>query len=329
MLFDRYIKRTEAGVWKRRLSIILALAVLAMALSTRLILANTVQYPGHADYAFNYTVAGNIVDGRGFQTDYIWQYLSGSETIIHSSNDYWMPLTPLILSLSLFIFGKSLFAALMPSIFAGMALSILVYLFAKTYSDSQFVALVSSALILFMPPLFVFSLLTDTAIFYALFVLASLFFMLKGWENPKFFILSSAFTALAHLTRQDGVFLIPVLMGVILFSRQHVRVKLAYASLTLGLYFLILLPLILSNLQMFGAAFPAGPSKTMFLTQYEDLFSYSKQLSLQSYVEWGLSNIILSKSRMALSNIKTFYDFLGGLSWPLCCGGYFASYDLR
>jgi hypothetical protein len=154
MQFDEYVKKIEAVLQKRPFSIILVLSVLSIAFVVRLIYASMAQHPGHGDYAFYYTVAENIIDGRSFQIDYIWNYLGSPESITHSSNDYWMPLTLIIISLSLFIFGNSLFAALLPSIFAGLLLSVLVYFLSKIYSDSPFVALSSSSLILFLPSLF-------------------------------------------------------------------------------------------------------------------------------------------------------------------------------
>jgi len=311
MTLSERAKEIEATLHKRQLSTILLVVILGLG-SLRLMLANIAQHPGHGDYAFYYTVAENIVDGKGFQIDYIWNYLSSPETISHSSNDYWMPLTSVIISLPLFVFGKSLFVALLPSIIAGLALSVLTYFVSKVYSDSRLVAFCSSILVLVVPSLFNYSLLTDSAIFYALFVSSSLLCMIKGWTDHRFFLLSSALAGLGHLTRQDGLLLLPVLLCMILLSRQqHFRMKLVYALLALGLYVALLSPLMVSNYRTFGALFPAGPSKTMFLTQYEDLYSYSKELSLHSYLEWGLSNIIKSKARMAISNTKTLFNFLG------------------
>ena len=168
MYFDKPIVKIRAVLNNKLLRIILVSTFIGVAFLIRLIFANKAQFPGHGDNAFYYTVAENIFDGRGFTIDYIWNYLNRPEAITHYSNDYWMPLTSVIISLSLFIFGKSLFAALLPSIFAGLALSLLTYFVSKIYSDSHFVALCSSGLILFVPVLFKYSLLTDSAIFYAL-----------------------------------------------------------------------------------------------------------------------------------------------------------------
>ena len=137
--------------------------------------------------------------------------------------------------------------------------------------------------------------------------------MVKGWTNPKYFLLSAVCAALAHLTRQDGVLLVPTLIIVVLFARLQVKTKVAYVFLGLGLYLVILSPLLVENYKTFGSALPPGPSKTMFLTNYEDLYSYSRDLNLQTYLQWGIRNILSSKLHMALSNAKTLYGFFGEL----------------
>ncbi len=136
--------------------------------------------------------------------------------------------------------------------------------------------------------------------------------MIKASSNPKFFILSSVCAGSAHLTRQDGVLLLLTLVGVILLSNHHRKIRFRYLLLSLGIYLIVLSPLLITNYRIFGAPFPPGPSKTMFLTQYEDLYSYSKQLTLANYWDWGVSNIIVSKLQKALSIARQLYSFIGG-----------------
>jgi hypothetical protein len=290
------------------------LAVFGAGLATRLIFAGTAKHPGHGDLAFYFTLAENIVDGRGFLIDYIWNYMNNPETITQSSHGFWMPLTSIIISLSMFVFGKSLFVALLPSIMFGLALAVPVYFFARTYSGSKSVAIYSSGLVLFVPYLFVYSLLTDSPIYYAMFVSLGLLFMLKSESDPKFFLLAAVCASLAHLTRQDGVLFLLTLEGVILLSRWPNKTKCTYIVLTLGLYAVILLPLIIDNYRVFGSPFPPGPFKMMFLTHYEDHYSYSKELDLQAYLRWGMPNILQSKVSGAVVNARILYQrFLGNL----------------
>lgn len=104
---------------------------LGFGLFARLSMLKFAQYPGHGDHAFYYSVAENVVSGKGLTTDYIWTYLSNPGAITHTSHDFWMPLTSLIISVFLYVFGNSLSTALIPSILAGLALSVVVYILAK------------------------------------------------------------------------------------------------------------------------------------------------------------------------------------------------------
>lgn len=311
-MFAEYRNSLDTDLMRRWLAPAGFLAVLGVGLAIRLVFASQAQHPGHGDLAFYYTVAENIVDGRGLTIDYIWNYMNNPEAITQPSHGFWMPLTSLIMSLSMFMFGKSLLAALLPSILFGLALALPVYFMAKTYSDSRSVAICSSGLVLFVPYLLAYSVLTDSAIYYALFVSSGLACMLKGATDPRFFVPAAVCAGLAHLTRQDGVLLFLTLQGVILLAPWRAKTKVTYMGLALGLYLVVLLPLLIDNHRVFGSLFPPGPSKMMFLTDYEDHYSYSKELSLRTYLEWGIPNIVQSKVSVAVANARLLHQRFWG-----------------
>ena len=90
MQIQRFIGKIEDN----RLFFLLLLAILfGLALIPRLFFALSARHPGHGDFAYYYSLAENLAEGRGFQIDYIWNYLNPPETISHPSNDYWMPFT--------------------------------------------------------------------------------------------------------------------------------------------------------------------------------------------------------------------------------------------
>lgn len=301
----------------RRWSLIaLILIVWGVGFVSRLIFASMADHPGHGDYAFYYTVAENLAEGKGLQVDYIWNYLSDPKSIPHPSNDYWMPLASIIISFSIKLFGKSLFAALLPSILIGWTLSILTYFIGKAYSGSNFVALCSAGLVLFVSPLFLHSLLTDSTIYYVLFVCLSLFFVFMGRKrDPIFFLLAAFCSGLAQLTRQDGILLLLTIVLIILLSPLDGKRKAIFAGLAFGLHLLVVSPLIIDNYRTFSAPFPPGPSKTIFLSEYEDLYSYSKQLTLRTYLNWGIPNILASKFIVAVTNTVALSGLLDHFLW--------------
>ncbi len=293
---------------------IISLAILGLALYLRVRLARSAQFPGHGDYAFYYTVAYNIASGRWLQVDYIWHYLNGLPPLPHYSSDFWMPLTSILTSLPMLVLGKSLFVALLPPIFAGLALTIPTFALGKAYSGSSACALIAAGLILFLPVVFKYSLLTDSAIFYTFFAASSLFLMVKGQQKPRLFLPAAALVGLAHLTRQDGILLFATLGVVIALSPLAWKTKLVYLSLAAGVYLLVLSPLLVTNLREFSALFPPGSSKSMFLTTYEDFYAYGKELSLSHYLTQGLNVILKFKLDTAIYNLGVIIASLG---WPL------------
>ncbi|MCP4579998.1 MAG: hypothetical protein GY839_00160 [candidate division Zixibacteria bacterium] len=288
---------------------------LFIALGLRLIFAILLEHPGHGDQAYYLTLAQNLAAGRGFEIDYIWHFLSSPDGLTHPSNDYWMPLTSVIICPFLFFFGKSLISALIPSIVFGLTLTFVTYLVGKEFSKSRAVAISSAILILFIPDLFKYSIQTDSTIFYAVFVSLGLLLMIKGQDDIRMFIPATAMVGLAHLTRQDGLLLIPVLIISLFMTSYRLSAKIRTLSYSIAVYLLVLSPFLIDNYLTFGAVLATGSAKTTFLTGYEDIYSYSKNLTLDSYLAWGWDNILLSKFKILLTNVKTIFVIFGTFFW--------------
>ena len=93
--------------------LVLGVVVLIVGIALRLQLATASQTPGHGDSAFYYTVAKNIVDGRGLVVDYVVYFFAGLVPITHYAGDFWNPLAEILLSLPMMLLGKSVFNALL------------------------------------------------------------------------------------------------------------------------------------------------------------------------------------------------------------------------
>jgi hypothetical protein len=313
--FAAFIEMLEVNSYKRHYLVALMAAIFSIALLSRLLLASKVQHPGYFDSTFYFNVAENLVDGRGAQIDWIWNYLYKPDTVTHYSYDYWMPFTSIIISIPMRIWGKSLFVALLPSILFGLMLSGVTYYFGMLYSNSGFVAFCSSILILFLPDLFQYSLVTDCVIYYVFFASLSLLCMIKGIESPKFFILASVFASFAYLTRQDGLLLMPVLLLCVLLPvHKSKNAALLTMVAALGLFLTIISPLMITNHKMLGQFFSPGSTKTFFFTDYNDFLSYSKEFTLQTFLAAGLKKVLLSKLKVAILYVQQMGDFLGGLA---------------
>ena len=286
-------------------------AILVGALLTRLALAVVAEHPGHADHAHYYILARNLASGRGYEIDYIWHFLSHPTGIPTYSNDYWMPFASVLISLALRLFDHSLRAALLPSIVLGMALAVPTYQWGMAYARSRWVAWGAVALVWFNPLLYKSSLLTDTAIYFVFFAVYSLYCMTLGWRKPRYFVVAGGLAGLAHLTRQDGVLLLVTLLAVISSSPQPARVRRNTAGAALLVYVLVLAPLLVGNLRSMGTPLPSGSMRTMFATEYEDIYTYKDRLTLENYLDQGLNAIVRYKGEVAVENGTR----LQGLLW--------------
>jgi 4-amino-4-deoxy-L-arabinose transferase-like glycosyltransferase len=311
MNFYRAIGKFEQNLENKSTRLITLSIFIILAISLKLYFASNLEHPGHGDMAYYLHLAENLADGRGFVIDYIWHFLYPHENLTHYANDYWLPFTSLIISAFMVIGGKSLFVAILPSILFGVILSIIGYLIYLNFFKSKPGACYTAIICLFAPDLFKYSLLTDSTIYYAVFVSLGLLLLLKASKNMRFYILAAILAGIAHFTRQDGVLYMIVVVVIILFSKHSMKSKLMILTLSILAYLVVLSPLIASNLSNIGTPFSPISSKTIFLKSYEDIYSYSKNLSLDSYLELGLANIIYAKTKMLIYNGYLTIKMLG------------------
>jgi len=281
-----------------------------IALGSRLYFAAQLPHPGHGDPAFYFTIVESITQGRGFEIDYIWHYLTAPASVTHPGADYWMVFASVLMSVPYFFF-HSLFSILVLSSLFGVGIAVLAYRVSRAYTASKFVAVLVLIYLLFEPALFDFSISVDSPVYYVFFVLLALYLMILGRENPKMFVLAGVVSGLAHLTRQDALLLIPTLLLTIFLTPQPFKTKLRWMGFAMGAYLLVLLPLLVYNLCNFGALLPPGPSRVAFAIEHEDVYVYSKDLSLQSYLALGWRAIAKQKILTGIVNLEIIFQRFG------------------
>lgn len=295
--------RTSGKPGKKALVYIAVLIVIVVGIAMRLYFAVQMQSPGHGDHAYYFELAKNLAEGRGFVIDYVWHFLVLPDGLTHYSNDFWMPLTSIIISVFLMAFGKSMLSALLPSIIFGLGLAFITFFIGMEYTKSRMISLWSAIICLFAPSLFKYSLLTDSSVYYAVFVAAGLLMIIKAKSQPKFYIAAAIFAGLAHLTRQDGLFLMLVLLLAIVVSADNMKSKMRLVIFGLAAYLLTISPLPVINFMSTGRLFISKTYKIAFVTTHDDIYSYAKDLSLSSYLSWGMRNILTSKIAALWNNI--------------------------
>jgi hypothetical protein len=313
----------ESNQQEQRFWTFLFPAGLIAGLILRFYLASTAQTPGHGDTAFYYTVAKNIVDGRGLVVDYVVYFLNGIEPIPHYSGDFWNPLASILLSIPMSVLGKSVFNATLATILFGMIPPIVGYLAAKGLSKSARFAAMTGILVFFAPIQIRTSVATDSIIFYGAFGSIALYFTILSSQKPYFVLPAALSTGLAQFTRQDGVLLLVVLeISILLMKSSTWKIKMGLGAGALIIHLLVLSPLMIKNYTEFHAIFPPGPSRTMFLTKYEDFHAYGIDLSWKSYRgELGILGIIRSKAGFAVQNLGAMQGFLDPIVAVLTISG--------
>ncbi|HUH98487.1 MAG TPA: glycosyltransferase family 39 protein [Anaerolineales bacterium] len=284
---------------------------LIAGLILRFYLATNAQTPGHGDPAFYYTVAKNIVDGRGLVIDYVVYFFEGLVPLTHYSSDFWNPLTSILLSLPMRFLGKSVFNALLASIAISCIPALTAYLASRVLTGSSSAAACAGLLTFFAPYQIWVSVTTDANIFFGAFGALALYFAIRGFEQPRFFLIAAIGSGLAQFTRQDGILLLLALEASILFARISWKQKIYLCSGAAGIHLAVLSPLLIGNYLALGTLFPRGPASTMFLTTYEDFHAYGKTFTWQTYrAAWGLKGILDNKLHVAMDNIRTLNSFL-------------------
>ncbi len=297
----------------------------AFALIAKLIFAAIAVHPGRGDSSYYLILAENLASGRGFMIDFIGHYLTVPENITHYANDYWMPFTSVIIASFISMLGNSLFVALLPSIIFSMIIGYLTYRLAMYYTGSYFTSAVSAGLVLWAPPLFEYTLIPDSIIYYVLFAVSSLYFLMRSIENAEhphtgWLSLAALFCGLAQLTRQDGLLLfITIITSLLVFIKRSSVIK--YILILAGVYLLVLSPLIILNLKYLGVPMPGNALKTALFTEYFDIYDYSGGIPFSNYLEMGFIEIVKDKVRVGLFNAKVAFEYLGSFIWVLAVLG--------
>ena len=287
---------------------------LIAGLFLRVYLVSTTQTPGTSDPAFYYTVAKSISEGRGLVIDYVAFYFNGLVPITHYSNDYWLPLASILLSLPMFIFGKTVTSALVASVIAGFAPSLIGYFAALNFYKSKTFAIFVFILTYFSPIQITTSVVTDSIIFFGAFGSAALFLSFLGRKNSRYFLIAAICTGLANMIRQDGVLVLATLLLTVFITQKTLREKALLTVEIIGIHFIVLSPLLIRDLIETHSIFSSGLSKTLFITNYEDMYSYDKSFTWQTYrAALGIKQILDSKFKVAAFNITQFVNFLDPL----------------
>lgn len=279
--------------------------------------------PGYMDADYYYAGGLQLAAGRGFTEPYLWNYLDNPAGLPHPSHAYWMPLASILAAAVPALFGPgSWLAGRIPFYLVAACLPPLTAALAFSLTSRRVLALTSGLLAAFSGFYLPFLTTTDTFGLYMLF--GGLFFWLafRAPSAPRFPLLISScllglLSGLMHLSRADGLLWLFVAFLAVLFRRKRGDPPLpALFSLLLVLagYLLPMAPWLARNYAAFGSLLAPGGSKMLWLTSYDQIFSYpASALTFDSWLRSGLGNILAARIWALGLNAATAFGVQGGV----------------
>ena len=290
--------------------------ILILALAVRLLTAWPLHQPGYTD-AYYYAVgAQQIYAGEGFSEPFVWNYLNPPDSLPHAGYLYWMPLTAMLGWLGLETFGDSFRAMQMPFVLISALLPLVAYAIAWDLTSKHRHALLAGLLAIFPGFYAHMFVLPDNFAPFALAGSICLWTSGRGLRDrrPVWFAAAGLAAGFAHLSRADGLLLVVIAALAALLTLRGAsprRDRLRTAAIGLVLvaagYLLVMGPWFARNWSIADTPIPGGGLKTLFLTDYDDMFAYGRPLTLETYMAWGWPAILRSKWDALLLNSQRLW----------------------
>jgi len=309
--------------------------LLSLSLVVRLAVAAFIPRPGYMDAAYYAAGALHLAQGGGFSEPFLWNYLDDPAGIPHPGFLYWMPLPSLLAAPLAALFPGSFLALQLPSALLSVLLPLVSYSVAWQVAGKRRHAWIAGLLTLFSGLFFPYWTLPETFAPFALFGSLALWLAGRGMQGARckmqeaegekrvggllVSLLVGLLVGLAHLTRADGILLLPVVILPLLarpksrtahpaprFIIGHWSLVIVHCSFVILGYLVVMGPWFLRNLSVVGAPLSPAGTRTLWLRTYDDLFCYGCDLSLRSYLAWGWTNILKSKLWALGVNLERF-----------------------
>ncbi len=285
------------------------LLIFGVFLGLRLLGAQLVSQPGYMDGFYYYHVGRNLYLGRGFVEDVIWNWLNPPPAITHPSNDYWMPLTSVLIAGAFALLGESFRAAQLPSLVASAALPVFAYHLAGRVwpAPAAWPRLWAAVITGAGGSYFIYWHGTDN---FAVFGLTGALTLYLARDLPTAgrwgAVGAGVMSGLAYLARPDGPLLLAVVAGWACRpgTKAALGRRVGLVGLALLGFGLAAAPWWARNLLAFGTPLPGGGFKVAWLREYNEVFSYGLELGPAYYLGWGLGPILRSKLQAGVENLK-------------------------
>lgn len=281
----------------------------ALALLARVVAALIVDWPPYTDPGYYTLVATRLADGFGFTVPVLWSFLEVGGSIPPDpmlpvpSNGHWQPLTSIVATGAMTVFGTDYRAGQLPMVLLSTALVPATYLIGIRFWRARLVAITGALLAIFAGPLLIMYPHIDNFAVYGVTGCAAIWMACEAVEARRPFgwlVGSGLAVGLATLARVDGLLLAvaPMVAWALIVRDRGLSdlprlIGLGTASLLA--FTIVVAPWALRNLAEFGAALPSAGGHTLWITEYNEQFSIGHEPSIGDYLGWGLGPIVGSK----------------------------------
>jgi hypothetical protein len=299
------------------------LALSGVALVVGLVLMALQPVPGYMDADYYYAGGLQLASGHGFTDAFLWNYLDQPTGLPHPSNSYWYPLAALLAAAGMGITGRSDFVSarlffLLMMVLAPVAVSALAW----RMTGRRQTALLAGSLAIFAGYYLPFLVTTDNYSPYLL-IGACYFLLLDRMTYPRALILG-LLAGVLNLARGDGLLWLPItLAAVVLMAYQPTENRSGrsrnWRAVVSGLitflgYLVVMGGWFARNWMVFGDMLPPGSGHVLWMTNYNQIYSFTPQIyTFRSWMSSGWQAILTSRLAAALQNLATSLFAQGSL----------------
>ena len=284
--------------------------------------------PGYMDAAYYYAGGLQLATGKGFWEPFIWNYLTDPSGLPQPSHTYWMPLASMISAAGLWLSQRNdYFWAQVPFILLAGLIPVVTYHIAKKMLTNPKNAWIA-ALLAAVPGLYlIYISLTETFLLYMLGG-AAVFLLLhniqeNNYAGNKFrsYFLLGITAGWMHLSRADGLlWLAGIGLWILVITAGGEKAKLPVQQITSALALVILGYLLmmgawyLRNLAVYQSLTVPGVSKTLWLTEYNQLYAYpAAKITFQNWLQNGIGAHLMAGWHAFRLNIQNIFVVQGSI----------------
>lgn len=284
--------------------------------------------PGYMDAYYYYYGGEQISAGNGWEELFLWNYLDDPAGLPHPAFTYWMPLTSMVTAAGIGLFswvGSGFEAAqILFMVVTALAAPVTASL-AFTLSGRMGFGWLAGFLVMFTG--FYVPFMTTTDSFSLVMLLGGLFFLLFDRLERSRALVFGLLAGLMHLARADGLLWLGIAGLAVLHDQVREDSEYSFRGwmvsgfsmgfLKAGLavvfgYLLVMFPWYFRNVGEFGRLFPPGGSRTLWVLDYNELFSYPA--SILTPGRWwsaGLGELLVARGEALWVNLQTTFVSMG------------------